>query len=295
MKRFSKSISTLLVTVSFAVAGWSQRSVPLGQNAALQYWSAMSVIRDAGISEQQATELNAILDGSAAYDDSKYRDLLEKNRLALEVMARGTSIPNCDWGLDWGPDYEFGAADLPMEYVRRALVLGRLNVLYAFHLLKTGNRDAAVDRLAGGLKFSRDVANGGSLFAALVAKDLLVSHLKAISSAVQSGQVSAAQRSRLQLAIGRLGKGLDWQMAMKRDLESLRSVSARTPQASAALTRVISAYTAAMNDESMLPAVNKAIEASPQDLAHVIPIPERVLEQKKQLNDALQQVRSLLQ
>jgi hypothetical protein len=295
MKLFSKSISTLLVTVSLAVAGWSQQSVPLGQNAALQYWSAISVIRDAGISQQQATELNAILDGSAAYDDSKYRDLLEKNRLALEVMARGTSIPNCDWGLDWGPGYEFGAADLPMEYIRRALVLGRLNVLYAFHLLKTGNRDAAVDRLAAGLKFSRDVANGGSLFAALVAKDLLASHLKAISGAVQSGQLSAAQRSRLQVAIGQLGKGVDWQMAMKRDLESLRSISARTPQASAALTRVISAYTSAMNDESMLPAVNKAIEASPPDLAHVIPIPERVLEQRKQLNDTIQQVRSLLQ
>ncbi len=294
MKLFGKSISTLLVSVSFAAAGWSQQSVPFGQNAALRYWSAMSAIKDAGISQQQATELNAILDGSAPYDDSKYRDLLEKNRLALEVMARGTSIPNCDWGLDWGPDYEFGAVDLPMEYVRKALVLGRLNVLYAFHLLKTGDRDAAVDRLAAGLKFSGDVANGGSLFAALVAKDLLVSHLKAISGAVHSGQVSAAQRSRLQVAIGRLGKGLDWQMAMKRDLESLRSISARAPQASAALTRIISAYTAAINDESMLLEVNKAIAASPPDLAHVIPKPERVLEQKKQLNDALQQVRSLL-
>ena len=294
MKLFSKSISTLLVTVSFAVPGWSQRSVPLGQNAALRYWSAMSVIQDAGISEQQAKELNAILDGSAPYDDSKYRDLLQKNRPALELMARGTSIPNCDWGLGWGHDYEFGP-DLPMEYVRRALVLGRLNVLYAFHLLNTGNRDATVDALAAGLEFSRDVGNGGSLFAALVAKDLLVSHLKAISSAVQSGQVSAAQRSRLQVAIGRLGKGLDWQMAVKRDLESLRSISARTPQASAALTRIIFAYTAGMNDESMLPAVNQAIEASPEDLAQVIPIPDRVLEQKKELNDALQQVRSLLQ
>ncbi len=294
MKLFSKSISTLLFTVSFAVAGWSQQSVPLGQNAALRYWSAMSVIHDAGVSEQQAKELNAILDGSAPYDDSQYWDLLQKNRPALELMARGTSIPTCDWGLDWGPNYEFGS-DLPMEYVRRAMVLGRLNVLYAFHLLKTGNRDAAVDTLAAGLEFSRDVGNGGSLFATLVAKDLLLSHLKAISSAVQSGQVSAAQRSRLRLAIGRLGKGLDWQMAMKRDLESLRSISVRTSQASAALTRIISAYTAAMNDESMLPAVNKAIEASPQDLAHVIPIPDRVLEQKKELNNALQDVRALLQ
>jgi hypothetical protein len=45
----------------------------------------------------------------------------------------------------------------------------------------------------------------------------------------------------------------------------------------------------------MLPALNKAIEASPQDLAQVIPVPKRVLEQKKELNDALQQASSLLQ
>ena len=294
MKLFSKSISTLLVTASLMAAGWSQRSVPLGQNAALRYWSAMSEIQDAGVTGQQANELKAILDGSAPYEDSSYRELLEKNRPALEVMARGTSIPNCDWGLDWGPDYDLGP-QLPVEYVRKALVLGRLNVLYAFHLLKAGDRDGAVNALAAGLKFSRDIANGGSLFATLVAKDVLVSHLKAISSAVQSGQLSAAQRSRLLVAIGRLGEGLDWQMAAKRDLESLRSIVARTPQASAALTRIISAYTVAMNDESMLPAVNRAIGASPQELAHVIPKPERVLEQKKELNDALQQVRSLLQ
>jgi hypothetical protein len=294
MKVFNKSLSTLLVTVSFAVAGWSQPSNSLGQNAALRYWSAMSVMQDADISELQVQEVDAILDGSAFYDDSKYKDLLQRNQPALELMARGASIPNCDWGLDWGPNYEFGP-DLPMEYVKRALVLGRLNVLYAFHLLKAGNRDDAVDTLAAGLEFSSDVGNGGSLFAALVEKGLLLSHLKAISSAVQSRQVSVAQRSRLQVAIGRLGEGLDWQMAVKRDLESLRSIAARTPQGSAALTRIISAYTAAMNDESMLPAVNKAIEASPQDLAHVIPIPNRLLEQKKELNDALQQVRSLLQ
>jgi hypothetical protein len=294
MKRFGNSISTLLVTVSLAAAGWSQKSVPLGQNAALRYWSAMSVIQDAGISEQQAKELTSIMDGPATYNDSKYSALVERNRLALEVMARGTSIPNCDWGLDWGPDYEFGP-DLPMEYVRCGLVLGRLNVLYAFHLLKSDNREAAVDTLVAGLKFSRDISNGGSLFAAVVAKDLLVTHLKAISGAVQSGQLSAAQRSQLQVAIGRLGTAVDWQVAMKRDLESLRSISALTPQASTALTRIISAYTAAMTDESKLVAVDQAIEASPKELAQVIPIPKRVLQQKQELRDALQQARSLLQ
>ena len=53
------------------------------------------------ITDEQARELNAILEGTAPYDDLKYKDLLEKNRLALEIMARATSLSNCDWGLDY--------------------------------------------------------------------------------------------------------------------------------------------------------------------------------------------------
>jgi len=45
--------------------------------------------------------------------------LLEKNSLALEIMARATSLPNCDWGLDYGLGH-----DLPVDYARKALVLG---------------------------------------------------------------------------------------------------------------------------------------------------------------------------
>src|SRR5947208_3013161 len=81
------------------------------------------------------------------------------------------------------------------------LVLGRLNVLYAFHLFKTGNKDGAVRALAAGLRFSQDVGNGGSLFATLIAKDLLVNHLRAVTGAIHLEQLSANQRSQLQAAV----------------------------------------------------------------------------------------------
>src|SRR5207302_858902 len=143
--------------------------------------------------DQPARELNASLDGTAPYDDSKYKDLLGKNTLALEIMARGTSLSNCDWGLDYGLGEE-----VPVEYARKALVLGRLNVLYAFHLFIAGNKDGGVHALAAGLKFSHDVANGGTLFATLIAKDLLVSHLRAVADVLHLEQLSATQRSQLQ-------------------------------------------------------------------------------------------------
>src|SRR5580658_3130348 len=193
MKIFNTIPSMILIALLSAGSALAQRNAALTENAALRYWSAFSEVQDSGITDQQAKELNAILDGTAPYDDSKYKDLLEKNALALEIMARATSLPDCEWGLDYGLGH-----DLPVDYARKALLLGRLNVLYAFHLLKTGNKSSAVRALAAGLRFSHDVGNGGSLFATLVAKDLLTSHLRAVSGALRLEQLSASQRLQLQ-------------------------------------------------------------------------------------------------
>jgi len=168
MKHITAISSLILVVLLPGVCVSAQRNMALADNAALRYWSAFSAVQDSAITDEQARELNAILDGTAPYDDTKYKDLLEKNTLALEIMARATSLANCDWGLD------YGAEDVPVEYARKALVLGRLNVLYAFHLFIAGNKDGGVRTFAAGLRFSHDVGNGGSLFATLIAKDLLV-------------------------------------------------------------------------------------------------------------------------
>jgi hypothetical protein len=296
MKHITAVPCVILAFLLSAVSASAQRNVPLADNAALRYWSAFSAVQDSAITDEQARELNAILDGTAPYDDLKYRDLLEKNRLALEIMARATStLANCDWGLD------YGAEDVPVEYARKALVLGRLNVLYAFHLFIAGNKDGGVRTLAAGLKFSHEVGNGGSLFATLVAKDLLVNHLRAVANAVHleadplRGPLSAAQRSRLQEAVAQLGEGLDWRSAAMRDLEALRTQYAGDSQASAALKRIISSYTAVLDDQSKLPVLDEAIHSAPQQLASVIPNAKRVLEQKQDLNNKLLQTRSLLQ
>jgi len=290
MKRFSPILSTILFALVSVDSALAQRTARLADNAALHYWSAFSEVQDIAITDQQAKELNAILDGTAPYDDLKYKGLLEKNTLALEIMARATSLPSCDWGLDYGLGH-----DVPVNYARKALVLGRLNVLYAFHLLKTGNKDGAVRALAAGLRFSHDVGNGGSLFATLIAKDLLVNHLRAVAGMLHLEQLSVPQRSRLQAAVAQLGEGLDWPNAAKRDLEALRGDYATNSQASAALTRIIASYVSALKDESKLSVLNQAVGSAPQELAGVIPNAKRVLEEKQDLNSTLLQTRSLLQ
>jgi hypothetical protein len=289
MKHITAVPSIILAFLLSAVSASAQRNVSLADNAALRYWSAFSAVQDSAITDEQARELNAILDGTAPYDDLKYKDLLEKNRLALEIMARGTFLSKCDWGLD------YSAEDVPVEYARKALVLGRLNVLYAFHLFIAGNKDGGVRTLAAGLRFSHDVGNGGSLFATLIAKDLLVNHLRAVADVLHLEQLSVAQRARLQEAVRRLGKGLDWRTAAKLDLEGLRGHYAGDSVTSTALTRIISSYTAVLDDQSKLPILDEAIHSAPQQLANLIPNAKRLLEQKEDLNNRLLQTRSLLQ
>src|SRR5215469_11844980 len=177
--------STYFLVAVLSVLGngaFAEQRVKLGDNAALRYWAAFSEMQDWATTPQNAKELRAILDGTAPYDDLKYKDLVAKNELALRVMQRGTTRPNCDWGLD----YDLGP-DTPVEYVRNALQLGRLNVLYAFHQMTNGDKEGAVRTLAAGMHFARDVAQGGSLFATLVAKDLLENHFQTAEFAIHAG------------------------------------------------------------------------------------------------------------
>jgi hypothetical protein len=282
--------STVVIVFLTVVTATSQRKVSLADNAALRYWAAFSQLQDAAITDQQAKELNSVLDRMGPFDISKYNDLIQKNTLALEIMARGTLLPTCDWGLDYGL-----GGDIPVDYARKALALGRLNILYVMHLYHSGNKDAAIAALAAGLRFSQDLANGGSLFATLAAKDLLVTHLTAVSDALRMGQLSTEQRSRLQNAVTALGSGLDWPAAAKKDMEALGSHYPGNSRVSVTLNSIVSSYTSFLQDESNLPKLMNVIDHAPPELAQLIPNPKAVQEQKQELSEKLKQTRILLQ
>lgn len=298
MNRFPSIPCVIVLLAATAAPGIAQQRSRLGNNAALQYWAAFAEMQDSAITDEQAKELNLILEGTAPYQDLKYRDLVEKNRPALETMIRGTSIPACDWGIDYG----LGPLT-PVDYVRRALELGRLNVLYSFHLLITHDKDGAVRALAAGIRFSRDVASNGTLFATTAAESLLVEHLRGMNFALHVEELSPAERSTLQKSVARLGTdGLDWEGAVRRELAILRAPQlapggAKTTdaKATAALDRIASSYVALMSDPSMLAGLQETIATAPQPLPGLIPNPKRVLEEKQDLTDKIEQIRSSLQ
>jgi hypothetical protein len=289
-------IRTIAAFILFGFVSLESASAQLNakpeNNAALRYWSAFAQMQDAALTSEQVKKLSGILDGPIPYDDSKYRDLVERNKPAIETMIRATEFPSCEWGVD----YQLGP-DAPVDYVRKALALGRLNVLYAFHLTIARDPDGAARALAAGLRFSHDVANGGTLFATLAAKDLIVTHLRAVQFVLHSDEYgrtqSAAQLAVVKKAIARLGPdGLDWQAAMKREFGIPLKLDA---QASTVLARIVPVYLTALNDPSVLPKLEEMRTSAPMPVPNLIPNPRRVLEEKQDLIKKLRETRALLQ
>jgi hypothetical protein len=293
MNHFRLIPPMMLLLAALAKPESGPQKISVGENAALRYWSAFAQMQDSAITDAQAKEINPILEGTAPYRDLEYKDLVEKNRPALETMIRGTALPTSDWGID----YQLGH-DAPVEYVRKALELGRLNVLYAYHLLNAGDKDGAVRVLAAGIRFSRDVAGGGSLFAALVAKKLLASDLRAMEFGLHVTGFSTVQKSILRKSLAPLGPdGIDWQSAIRRELEVLRlpirtseGLKELNPHASAALAEILPTYVAALTNPTLLPGLKQKIAASPPPLPQIIPNPLRVQEEKQNLSSQIQGV-----
>jgi hypothetical protein len=292
------ALAALAVAVLAATAARvpAQTSAKPGENAALRYWSAFAQMQDVALTDAQVDQLNRILDGTAPFVQSTYKELLARNRPALETMARGTALPYCNWGID----YKLGP-DAPVDYVRKALQLGRLNVLYSLRL-GMDNPDAAVRALAAGVRFSHDVANGGTLFSALVAKNLLAAHLRAVAFIVHMAGLSRDERTTLQDALAGIGPdGLDWRAAVEREVGILHEpfptaegVQKLDSQAQAALARITTLYLSALSNPQDVAELQKAIADAPQPLPKLVPNPKRVVEEKHNLTEELQKVRAML-
>jgi len=218
--------AALLLSVIAVARSQPEQSEPkLANNAALRYWSAFAQMQDSPITPEQAKDLQSIMEGTRPYSDLKHRELVERNRRAIETLLRGAAIPECDWGLE----FQLGS-EAPIEHVRKALALGRLNVLYSLQQLATGDRSGAIDTLAGGVRFSHDVAAGGPLIAALAAKTLIVSHLRALGFAARMQPFSANERTVLSTALAKIGpEGLNWQSTIRREFEVIGRSESRVP------------------------------------------------------------------
>jgi len=174
-------------------------------------------------------------------------------------------------------------------------VLGKLNALYVMYLEAHGDTEGAVRSLVAGLRFSHDVANGGTLFATDAAAILLMAHLPMISNIAHAG-ISPAERSALQNAVIQLGPtGLDWQGAVKRELGLYQGADhGLSTQGLAALGQITPVYLRVMSDFSVLPRLQSMIANAPSDLRNLMPNPQRVVDAEESLEKHLAEARGSL-
>src|SRR5215471_11896682 len=202
----------ILILITFAIAGRTNAQIqypPETKNAALRYWIAFSEMQD--LSADRATQdlLEKTAAGEALWDEKKIAPILDANKFPIDIMQRATKLPDCDWGIE----YEQGPR-ASIAYAPRARALSRLNTLEGMRQLAVGNTQAATDTWLAGLRFSQDLARGGSLIFALTAKNALLSNLRVLRLAAANGQLTVAEHRQVTAAIRALPEdAFDWSAA----------------------------------------------------------------------------------
>ncbi|MFZ1206309.1 MAG: hypothetical protein WAN97_18495, partial [Candidatus Acidiferrales bacterium] len=204
-----RRLFALLLSCLIAAAASAQRGMPSERNAALRYWLAFAEMHDPPADKSLADLLEKTAAGEAPWDEAKLGPILDQNTGAILMMQRATKLPDCDWGLDYSQ-----GAQASIAYVPRGRVLARLNTLYGMRLAAKGDTEGAVETWLDGIRFSQDLAKGGSLIFALIGSTAMRSNMHALEQEAQSGKLDAAQKTGIESAVRALPEtGFDWGQA----------------------------------------------------------------------------------
>lgn len=221
MKKTAEFIFVVLTCCGiFAQA--QQFTPPQTKNAALRYWAAFAEMKDRPIDDASSKLMEDVLNGNAGWDEHRLGPIVDENAYAVEAMQRATTLPECNWGLD----YSLGAA-MPLAHLPKARVLARLNALYGARQMARGDAEGAVKTWLAGLRFAQDVSKDVGLIAALSAQPAFMANLRLLTTAVKSGAVNTQLENKVRTEIHRLPPdGLPWAQSIKfeawADAESLK-------------------------------------------------------------------------
>jgi len=223
---------------------------PQAVNAALRYWMAFAVLQDPSASAATADLLARVAEGSAPWDEGRLGAILDANAQSLDIMERASALRSCDWGLE----YELGP-NAPIPHLARARVLGRLAVLSGMRLAARGQISEAVDRWLAAIRFSRHLAQGGTLISLFSAQSILVPTLRALAN--ETSRLSADSRANVAAVVRMLPEtAFDWPDAMRLE-ESVLATGVRLKLVPNVTTQDLGALRTAM------PQISDAMQMSP--------------------------------
>lgn len=211
MKSTKALIANLVLATLTTTGVLAQDKLPTSQNAALRYWMAFALLQNPPADPGIQAQLLEVASSNAPWDEQKLGALVESNRDAILTMQRAVILPECNWGLD----YELGP-DTPVAHIPKARVLARLNVLYGIRQMAQRDSGGAVDTWLAGLRFSKHLTEGASLFGALTANSSLTEHLRAMRAAVENKSINNADVQRIELVAKDLPPfGINWGDAIR--------------------------------------------------------------------------------
>jgi hypothetical protein len=213
VRRFLMAFTTGFLLVASASA---QAKLPAPtRNAALRYWQAFSELKDEQTDKGTRELLEKTAAGESPWNEVSLGKILDANLHAIQIMQKATNLPECDWGLE-------PTSDEPVGFVYKARVLARLNTLQGMRLAAKGDSEGAVSAWVAGVKFSQDLARGGSLIFLLVGRAALLSDLNALKKAGDAGSLDLKARSTATAALTSLpATGFDWGSAWEMETASV--------------------------------------------------------------------------
>jgi hypothetical protein len=212
------NILPLIGLLLIAATAQAQRPTET-RNAALRYWQAFADMQDPPTDPDTTALLGKTAAGEASWDEAKLGPILDKNESAILILQRATKLPDCDWGIEYnqGPNAS-------ISYALKARVLARLNSLYGMRQAAKGNESAAVQTWLDGIHFAQDIAKGGSLISAMIAKASLIPDLHSLTQAAQSGKLGRVERQQIQRSVDALrDTAFDWAGAEALEEDALNS------------------------------------------------------------------------
>jgi hypothetical protein len=207
-----------MIVIMVGSAAWISAAAkypPETSNAALRYWMAFAEMRDTSADQATQDLLEKTAAGEVAWDEARLAPILDANHEAIGIMQRATKLSECNWGLEYGQ-----GARASIAYAPRSRALARLNTLEGMRQMAKGDSLAAVNSWLAGIRFSQDLAHGGTLIFALMAKATLLPNLHMLAEAARNGQLSEAERTQVLASVRALPEdGFDWGAAW--ELESV--------------------------------------------------------------------------